>query len=77
MTIDDKVTSVIAQLHQQQDIFPDAEDYVGIIIDNNRHVEISITRQELENNGPELHPLVKQRLVEKGVHEEAFGLPGV
>jgi len=77
MTIDDKITKVIKGAHNMQYLFPDANTYTITLIDEGRHIDIKLTRQELENNGPELHPLVKQRLVEKGVHEDAFGLPGV
>ena len=68
MTIDDQVTKAITQMHAQQQIEPAAENYFAtILVNGHHHADVSITRKELENNGPELHVLVKRLLIEKGL----------
>ncbi len=69
MTLDDKVAIVIDQLHdvQAQGVTP---TYFTTIIDNYKHVDVLVSRQELENNGVELHPLIKRILTEKGVTDD-------
>ena len=71
MSIDDMVGKAIDQMHEQQAIFPESDSYIAVILVNGtHHAEITITRKELENNGPELHPLVKRLLIENGVTED-------
>lgn len=68
--IDNMTCKAIDQMHAQQRIEPNAENYFAtILINGSHHADITITRAELENNGVELHPLVKQMLINEGVSE--------
>jgi len=71
MKLDDKVGCVISRLHDQQRVLPQSDHFTTQIIDEHGHIhDIILSRLELENNGPALHPLVKQMLVNRGITDD-------
>lgn len=70
MKLDDKVGVVIDRLHELQSVSLGAR-YSADFADRKVGLyTITLDHEQLINNGPALHPLVKQMLVNRGIGDD-------